>query len=104
MGSEGRVLLVLAGVEEGEAEADLCDGHEDAEDDEDDDDPRDCAHLGVVDGVGEDLGQVEEDAASLVEDLDPGVDLEILSDGLVQRVESRLRVPEEIGDVENIRR
>jgi hypothetical protein len=57
----------------------------------------------MVDGVGEDLGQVEEHAAPLVEDLDPGVDLEILPDGRVQWVEGRLRVPEEIGDVENIR-
>lgn len=93
---------LLAALEHGEAQADLGDGDEDADEDEDDDDPGNGAHLGVGDRVGQDLGQVEEDAAALVEDLDARVDFEVFADGGVERVEGWFRVPEEVGDVENV--
>ncbi len=37
----------------------------------------------IGDRVREDLGQVQKDAASLVQDLDAGFDLEIFSDGVI---------------------
>jgi len=40
-------------------------------------------HLMIGDRVREDLGQVQKDAASLVQDLDAGFDLEIFSDGVI---------------------
>lgn len=94
------VALCLA--KHAKADADFCDGDEDANHDENDDDPCDCAHLCVGDRVGEDLGQVEKDAATLVEDLDARVDLEIFADGGVEGVEGWFRLPEEVGDVENV--
>lgn len=94
--------LGVALLQHGEAQPHLRDGDEDGYDDEDDDDPGDVAHLAVGDAVGEDLGEVEEDAAALVEDLDARVDLEVLADGGVERVKRRFRVPEEVGDVEDI--
>lgn len=98
----GRLALTLVPCEHAEAQADLGDGDDNGDGDEDDDDPGDVAHLRVRDGVGEDLGQVEEDAASLVEDLDAWVDLEVLADGDIEGVQGWLRVPEEVGDVEDV--
>jgi len=60
------------------------------------------SHFSVCDTVGENLRQVEEDSTALVEDLDPGLDLEVFSDRLVQRIEHGLRVPEEVGGVQHI--
>jgi hypothetical protein len=98
----GAVALPLAAIEHGEAQADLGDGDEDADDDEDDDDPGDRAHLGIVDRVGQNLGEVEEDAAALIEDLDAWVDFEVFADGDVEGVQGRLRVPEEVRHVQDI--
>ncbi|KAF7545351.1 hypothetical protein G7046_g9584 [Stylonectria norvegica] len=97
------IAKCFAGLaEHAEADGDFGDGDEDADDDENDDDPGDVAHLGVGDGVGEDLGEVEEDAAALVEDLDAGVYLEVFADGSVEGMQRGLRVPEEVGYIKDI--
>ncbi len=64
-----------------------------------DNNPRDARHLHIRNAIRQDLGQIKEDAAALVEDLDPGPDLEVLADGGVEGVEGWLGVPEEIGGV-----
>ena len=84
------------------AEEDFEASDEDGTDDQDDDDPGEMRHLVVGDGVGEDFGQVEEDSATFVEDLDSRLDLEVFADGFVERVQGRFAVPEEIGDVEHV--
>ena len=102
--AHGQVAALPGAGEHAEAEQHLGDGDEDADGDEDDDDPGDGAHLGVGDAVAEDLGEVEEDAAPLVEYADAPVDLEVLAHGDVEGVQGRFRFPEEIGDVEYIGR
>lgn len=59
-------------------------------------------HFVIGDRVGQHLGEVEEHAAPLVEDLDARLDLEVLAHGDVQRVQRGLALPEEVGDVEDI--
>jgi hypothetical protein len=56
----------------------------------------------ICDGVREDLGEVEEDAASFVQDLDPGLDFEVFADGDVEWVERWFAFPEEVGDIEDV--
>jgi len=58
-----------------------------ADDDEEDDDPGDARHFLVADAVGQDLAQVEEDLAALVEDLDAGLDFEVFADGGIEGVQ-----------------
>lgn len=58
--------------------------------------------LAICDAVGEDLGEVEEDTAALVEDLDARFDFEVLADGDVERVEGWFAFPEEVWDVEDV--
>ena len=76
------------------AQKDLTTGNQNADEDEDDDDPGEAVHLVVGDVIGEDLGQVEEDAAALVEDLDARLDLEVFAHRAVEGVERRFRVPD----------
>lgn len=105
--SDDPVVNIIAAPflgENGEAQDDLSDRNQDTDDDEYDDDPCDRAHLGVGNRVREDLGKVQEDAASLVEHLGARVDLEVVADGDVQGMQRGLCVPEEVGHIENIRR
>lgn len=60
------------------------------------------SHLCVCDAVGQHLGQVEKDLAALVHELHARFDLEVLSDGLVERMQRRLRVPEKARGVEHV--
>lgn len=62
------------------------------------------AHLGIGNGLGKNGSELQEDRAALVEDLDTWRDFEVLAYGEVERVESWLRVPEEVWDVEDIGR
>lgn len=97
-----RVVVALALLQDAEAQADLGDGDDDGDDDEHNDDPGDGGHLRIGDSVGQDLGEVEEDAAALVEDLDAWVDLEVVADGGVERREGGLGLPEEVGRGEDV--
>lgn len=67
----------------GKAQEHLRDGDHDTDDNKDNDDPGDVAHLCVGHVVGQNAGQVEEDLATLVENLGAGFDLEVVSDGFV---------------------
>lgn len=93
----------LPGIQDGESEDNLETGDADGDDDEEDDDPGDASHFLVGDAVGQDLAEVEEDLAALVEDLDAGFDFEVFADGGVEGVEGGFRVPEEGGVVEEVR-
>lgn len=84
-------------MQDAETKADFGDGDDDGDDDEYNDDPGDGGHLGVGDGVGQDLGKVQEDAASFVEDLDSWVDLEVVANRGVERSQGRFRFPEKVG-------
>lgn len=71
--------LGVALLQHGESEYHLGDGDEDGYYDEHDDDPGDVAHLAVGDAVRQDLCEVEENAAALVEDLYARVYLEVFA-------------------------
>lgn len=71
-------------AEHAETDGDFCNGNHDTNDNQDNDDPSDVAHLCVGNGVGQYLGKIEEDAASLVENFDAWVDLKVLADGGVK--------------------
>jgi hypothetical protein len=68
------------------------------DDNEPDDDPRDGPHAGLVDMLVDHVEQVSDDAEPLVEDDDAGVNLEVLADRVVQRLERGFR-PKELGRV-----
>ncbi|KAL3702832.1 hypothetical protein TMatcc_000144 [Talaromyces marneffei ATCC 18224] len=53
--------------------------------------------------IRQDLGQVEENSTTLVEDLDAWFDFEVFSYGDVQRVEGWFRLPKEVGHIQHIR-
>jgi hypothetical protein len=95
-------LLATAGRQNSKAQDNFRRRDQDTEDDQHDDDPGDAGHLDVGDLVREDLGEVEEDAAALVQDLDARFDLEVFAYTLVERVESGFGVPEEFGGVEHV--
>lgn len=98
--NSSRVVHSVAGLallQNAKAETDFGDGDDDGNNDEHDDDPGDGRHLGVGDGVGEDLCKVQEDAAALVEDLDSWVDLEVVANCGVERSQGRFGFPEEVG-------
>ena len=78
-----------------EPEDNLQAGNTDGHDNKENDDPRDARHLLVADAVGQNLAEVEEDLAALVEDLDAGFDLEVFAHGGVEGVQGGFRVPEE---------
>lgn len=65
---------------------------------------RRTGHLVISNRIGQDLSEVEEDATALIKDLDARLDLEVFAYGVVERMESRLAVPEEVGRVEHIGR
>jgi hypothetical protein len=97
-------LLLLAVItgKDSEAQDDLETGDADTDDDEEDDDPGDARHFLVVDAVGENFAQVEEDLASFVEHLNARLDFEVFAHGRVQWVQRGFRVPEETGRVEHV--
>lgn len=73
---------------------DLTTRDQDAQQDQNDDDPGQAIHLVIGDVLGENLGEVEEDAAALVEDLDAGFDLEVFAHGAVEGVEGGFGIPD----------
>lgn len=77
----------LPGVQDGKPQNNLQTSDADGHDDQEDDDPGDAGHFLVADAVGQDLAEVEEDLATLVEHLDARFDLEVLADGRVQGVQ-----------------
>lgn len=97
-----RPVASLALLENAEAQADFGDGDDDGDDDEHNDNPGDGRHLGVGNGVRKDLGEVQEDTAAFVEDLDPWVDLEVVADSRVQWGQGRLGLPKEVGYGEDV--
>ena len=76
----------LSGTQQSKAQKHLGAGDENTEEDQDDDDPREPRHFRVRDTVGQDLREVEEDAAALVEDLDAVFDFEVFAHGVVEGV------------------
>jgi hypothetical protein len=95
-------LLSTARSQNSKAQDDLRGSDQDTEDNQHDDDPGDAGHLDVSDLVGEDFGEVEEDAAALVQDLNARFDLEVFAHTLVEGVQGGLGVPEEFGGVEHV--
>jgi hypothetical protein len=81
------------------AEDDFRRSYQDTEDDEHNDDPCYACHLDIRDLVGENFGEVEEDAAALVEHLNARLDFKIFAYTLVERVEGWFGVPEELWSV-----
>lgn len=77
-------LLAATRRQNSKAQDDLRRSDQDTEDDQHDDDPSDASHLDVGNLVREDLGEVEEDAAALVQDLDARFDLEVFAHTLVE--------------------
>ena len=77
-------------------------GDQDAQYDQHDDNPGYARHLRVRNGVAEDLSEVKEDPAALVQDLDARFDLQILTHALIERVQGGFRVPEEVGGVKKV--
>lgn len=75
---------------------------EDTDQDQDDDNPRQARHLRIGDTIREDLGEVEEDATPLVEDLDARFDLQVFAHGVVEGVQRGFGVPEEGRGVEDV--
>jgi hypothetical protein len=100
--TEHLLLLAVITGKDSEAQDDLETGDADTDDDEEDDDPGDARHFLVVDAVGEDFAQVEEDLASFVEHLNARLDFEVFAHGRVQWVQRGFRVPEETGRVEHV--
>lgn len=70
-------------LENCKAKNDFGDGDEDTDDDENNDNPVHRRHLRIGDAVAENFGKVEEDAAALIEHLDPWRDFEVLADSAV---------------------
>jgi hypothetical protein len=95
--------LPLLLLQQRKAQAYLTDCDTDTNNNQDNDDPRDGTHLRIGNGVGKNLSEVEKDAAALVEDLDAGGYLEVFADREVEGVERGFGVPEEVGDVEDVR-
>ena len=89
-------------LQDGESQKHLAARDQDAQQDQHDDDPGQAIHLVVGDVLGQDLGQVEEDAAPLVEDLDARLDLEVFAHGAVQRVQRWFGFPDQGRDVEDV--
>lgn len=100
--SSAVLAFATACSQDAKAKDDFGGSHQDTEDNQYDDDPCDACHLDVCNLVGEDLGEIEEDAAAFVEDLDARLDLEIFSHTLVEGVECWFGVPEELGGVEHV--
>lgn len=97
-----RIVTRFALLQHHEPQQDLRARDSNADDDEEDDDPCDDRHLGVGDAVAEDLSELEEDAAALVEDFDARRDFHVFPESDVQGVQSGFRVPEEVGNVEDV--
>lgn len=96
------VPSVLLLTQNPESQHHLTYSDEDGNNNQDNDDPRDVTHLGVGDVIGQDLGKVEEDATSFVENLGTTIDLEVFPDSVIERFERGFRVPEETWYVENV--
>lgn len=69
-----------------DSDNDFCASHDERDADQDDNDPGDPGHVAVCDGVGEELGEVEKDAAAVIEDEDTVLDFEVFSDGAVEGI------------------
>jgi hypothetical protein len=83
-------------------ESHFSNSNSDTDNDEYDDDPCYGTHFCVRDGIGQDFGEVEKDAAALVEDFGAGFYFEVFADGVVERMEGGFGVPEEVGDIEDV--
>ena len=83
--SQGRPVILPS--DNGRAKDQLHHANGYTDDDEHDDNPGNGVHLGVGDGIGQDLRQVQDDSAALIQDLDAQVDFEVLADRHVERMQ-----------------